>query len=68
MPSTKVTVMRYNGETWELVGMKGFSAGPTTYVSLVISDGIPYVAYIDGATEFGAATVMKFNGESWESV
>jgi len=69
----KATVMKYtgNGATgWEAVGTAGFSAGQTYYTSLVFDNGIPYVAYRDGANG-GKATVMKYTGNGatgWEAV
>jgi len=66
--STKATVMKFNGTSWETVGTAGFSAGAAEYISLALdSGGIPYVAYPDGANST-KATVMKFNGASWETV
>jgi hypothetical protein len=59
---SKTTVMKFNGTSWELVGTAGFSA-MASYQSLVIDNGIPYVAFSEYYTK-----MMKFNGTSWEYV
>jgi len=59
----KVTVMKYSTttESWDIVGILGFSAGTSTDISLAIdSNNTPYVAYRDGGTS-NAATVMKYS-------
>jgi hypothetical protein len=64
----KVTVMRFNGAIWEVVGSAGFSAGSVVYLQLVLnSSDTPYVAYQDGGNGF-KATVMRFNGSDWEAL
>ncbi|MGV8118949.1 MAG: hypothetical protein AB2L14_04205 [Candidatus Xenobiia bacterium LiM19] len=68
--SSKATVMRFNGTSWETVGIAGFSAGIASYSSLVIHEGIPYVAYRD-ENYSGKAVVMKFTDSSptkWEAL
>jgi uncharacterized repeat protein (TIGR03803 family) len=66
--SSKATVMKWNGATWETVGSAGFSQGETGYTSLVLdSNNLPYVVYIDAANSY-KATVMKWNGATWETV
>ncbi len=60
----KCTVMMYNGSTWNPVGNPGFSSfpiGPTT--SLYVSNGIPYVAYVENGI-----TVKMYNGTNWVTV
>lgn len=62
----KACVRKFNGTNWEAVGNQGFSTGATTFVSLLISNGIPYVAYKDDASANGQrATVKKFDGTNW---
>jgi len=59
--SSKATVMKYNGSTWELVGSAGFSAGQAEYLSLAIApDGLPVVAYSDISNSY-KSTVMKYS-------
>jgi hypothetical protein len=66
-----ITVMKYDGNNWVMVGSPRFS-GPAAYgFSLFIdkSDGTPYVSYQDGSAGVdNKATVMKFNGTNWEPV
>lgn len=47
---------------WEFEGSFGFSAGAPYSPSLFVDNGIPYVAYGDGANG-GKATVMKYIGK-----
>jgi hypothetical protein len=55
------TVKKYVGGLWVDVGTPGFSAAIPSDISLVIGlEGVPYVAYSDGAP--GRATVMMFVG------
>ena len=64
----KATVMKFNGSSWETVGIAGFSVGEAVNTTIAInSSGTPYVAYMDVAND-NKATVMKFNGSSWETV
>ena len=61
----EATVMKFNGSTWECVGIPAFSAGNANYITLALDNAVPYVAY---QNESNKATVMKFNGSTWESV
>jgi hypothetical protein len=64
----KITVMKYAGNSWSVVGGMGFSAGAAGFVSLAFDpDGTPYVAYQDGGAG-NEATVMKFDGSLWGEV
>jgi hypothetical protein len=40
--------MKRNGTDWKSVGNKGFSDGSTKFNSLVVDNGTPYVAYVEG--------------------
>ena len=62
----KATVMKYNGSTWENVGLAGFSAGAVGFITLQVKDSVPYVAFEDGSCS-GRPTVMKYDG-NWELV
>ena len=45
--SKKATVVKYDGENWNLVG-EAASMGDASYISIAISDnGTPYIAYRD---------------------
>lgn len=63
---TVVTVMKFNGSAWVLVGAAGFA---TSYgyglISLIVSSGTPYIGFIDGSSQL---QIMTFNGSSWTSV
>lgn len=62
------SVMRFNGTSWEQVGMARFSAGIAGPISFALdSTDTPYIAYADGATGWNTS-VMRFNGTSWEQV
>lgn len=65
--SSKVTVMKLNGNTWEAVGAKGFSTGTATNVSIAVFNGSPYVVFND-AGESNCLRVLKFSGISWYEV
>ncbi len=63
----KATVRKFNGSSWETVGIAGFSENQALYSSIAFSlDGTPYVGYQDGAMD--KATVKKYNGSTWETV
>jgi hypothetical protein len=61
----KVTVMKYDGSAWSVVGTPGFSSGGSAYaISLAVAGGVPYVVYEDDADSY-KATVMKYDGSAW---
>ncbi|MFI5305441.1 MAG: hypothetical protein ACHQYP_11695, partial [Nitrospiria bacterium] len=55
----KITVMKFNGKKWVLVGEAGFSPGGADFISLAFSGSTPYVAYRN-ASNRGRVTVMKY--------
>lgn len=58
--SSKATVKKFNGTSWEIVCTAGFSAEEVYHVSLAIdSNNVPYVAYEDVYNSY-KVTVMKF--------
>ncbi len=60
--------MKFNGNSWEYVGSKGFSAGEAFYTNIALNtNNTPYVVYSDDGNS-RKATVMRFNGSSWEYV
>jgi hypothetical protein len=65
--SNKLSVVKYNGVSWELVGSAGFSGGYASGISLDFSStNVPYVAFNDGNLGTnGLAVVRRFNGTSW---
>ncbi|MEQ8226284.1 MAG: hypothetical protein ABRQ37_28470, partial [Candidatus Eremiobacterota bacterium] len=59
----KATVKKFDGTNWVTVGTAGFSAGQANWLSISVSNGIPYVGYDD--SENGSSSikpsVMKFS-------
>jgi formylglycine-generating enzyme required for sulfatase activity len=50
---------------WEYVGAPGFTAGLANCVSLSISNGTPYVGYVDASNQI---IVKKYSGTVWQSI
>ena len=66
--NSRAAVKKFNGNSWELVGIDGFSENAAYYESIVLDQkGTPYVAFQDFKYNYGA-TVMKFDGNSWVNV
>ncbi|MEO9806366.1 MAG: cadherin repeat domain-containing protein [Reichenbachiella sp.] len=65
--SAKLTVMKYDGSDWVLVGTPGFSTGAASYITLRFNNDIPYVAYQDDGNGSGV-TVAKFETSDWSVV
>ncbi|MBC5774358.1 Ig-like domain-containing protein [Pontibacter sp. KCTC 32443] len=64
----RLTVYKFIGNSWVMVGAAGFSAGVAYNPSLKLNaNNVPYVAYQDGGSA-GKVTVMKYNGTDWENV
>jgi hypothetical protein len=60
--------MKFDGTSWVHVGIAGFSAGQSHWISLVISpSGQPYVAYTYATGEW-MFMVMKFDGINWLNI
>ncbi len=60
------TVMRWNGSDWEVVGSRGFTAEPVSFIKIIVSPGgTPYVAY---KTEMNGMVVEMFNGLDWVEI
>ncbi len=66
--SSKATMMKYSGSSWETVGNPGFTPGEiNSYLSFTLDSlDTPYIAYKDVVYSSGAGVAMKFNGTSWE--
>jgi hypothetical protein len=68
LENSKATVKKFNGTTWELVGISGFSPNQANYISLAInSQNIPYIVYSD-ASIANKVSVQKFENNSWNYV
>jgi Secretion system C-terminal sorting domain len=65
--NNKLTVMSFNGTSWEILGTPGFTATIVDNNSslAVDSNGVPYVCYED---IYHQTTVMKFISNQWQSV
>lgn len=62
-----ITALNVEAQTWQNVGMPGFSIGTAFDQSIAVNNGTPYVAYKDAANG-NKTTVMKYNGTDWEVV
>lgn len=68
--NNRVSVAKYNGSAFVLVGATGVSAvtKAASNTSLAFDkDGVPYVKYTGGETA-SRVSVQKFNGAAWEMV
>ncbi len=64
----KVTVMKFNGGSWEAVGNTGLLPANDWHASMALSStGYPYIAASD-STQNGRTTVKRFTGTSWINV
>lgn len=69
--SNQITVMKWSGDSWELVGPKGFTEYPVVNISFELdSNDMPYVAYYDANNTVNGdkASSMRYNGTTWEIV
>jgi hypothetical protein len=65
--SNQLTVKRYNGTNWVVVGTAGFTTGLPDNITIALDGlGTPYVAYRDYTTYL--MHVMKFDGTAWVSL
>lgn len=65
--SNYMSVLKYSGRTWEVLGSRGFSECEFDWSSMHAYNGTPYVIYAaDG--DGHPLTCKKFNGDSWETV
>lgn len=67
----KLTVKKYDGTSWVLVGTPGFSnIGPVKSIAMAVNkNNVPYVAYQEqGSPATYRAAVRKFDGTAWVSV
>ncbi|WP_309641441.1 T9SS type A sorting domain-containing protein [Flavobacterium sp.] len=66
--SFRISVAKFNGSAWELVGLANFSGRTYTEFDFKInSANVPYVAYRGGNSlaDNPRCSVMKFNGTAW---
>jgi hypothetical protein len=62
--SNKLTVRRFNGSTWSILGTAGISVGAVSHCAIAVSGNVVYVAYSE-ATSGNRLRVMRYNGSSW---
>jgi hypothetical protein len=62
----KVSVMEFNGTTWEYLGGAGISGGNVYQTRILVHNSEPYIGYFDESD--GNIHVKKWNGTTWESV
>jgi PKD repeat protein len=61
----KISVYKFDGTSWSLVGKHGFARGWISQTALAISpEGEPYVTFMDVDND-EYTSVMKFNGVRW---
>lgn len=63
----KITVMKFNGASWESLGIAGYVDNRYPISLALDGQNVPYVAYRDVEQE-GRATVKKYDGTTWQSV
>lgn len=67
--SQKLSVRKFNGTNWEIVGSLGFTTDPISYPSISIdNNNVPYVAFKNAYYNNHKANAVKFNGSSWVPV
>jgi len=63
-----LTVMRYNGTSWDTLGPRAFSNRSPTNISIAVDKhNTPYVLFQDYIYDL-AATVLRYDGTSWAPV
>jgi hypothetical protein len=66
--NSRLTVKKFNGTSWQTLGVPGFTAGSVSFVQVAVSpSGTPYVTFYDGAQD-GKAAVLAYNGTAWQPV
>ncbi len=65
-----VTVMKFNGVSWEGVGAQGFVQTEQQELSLQVYNGMPYVAIVEPAIglDINKTSVLRFDGSGWDYV
>jgi hypothetical protein len=64
----KLTVLKFDGASWSIVGSPAFSIGSAQFYSITFGlSGSPYVAYADNGVS-NKTVVKKFDGASWQTI
>jgi hypothetical protein len=66
--SNSLSVMKYDGTSWTLVGQPGFSGGFGTFDFKISNVGEMYIAYSSPGSGSGGITVMKYANGTWANV
>lgn len=64
--SNKLTVRRFNGSSWSILGTAGISTGAVSNCAIAVSGNIVYVAYSDESSS-NRLRVMLYNGNTWSN-
>ncbi len=62
--SNKLTVMRYNGVNWSLLGTAGISTGAVENISIVAAGTEVYCSFTDLSAS-NRLTIFRWNGTTW---
>ncbi len=64
-----MTVQRYSGTQWEVIGSEGVSDGPVCEIDIDVYGDVIYAAFKDADTEDpGAPSVMQYSGSTWSYI
>lgn len=67
--SQKLSVIKFNGSSWETVGSSFFSSETANAPKIDFdNNNVPYVVFDDFVESKNKLSVMKFNGTTWELV
>jgi hypothetical protein len=62
--TNRAIVKKFNGSSWENVGGSAVSANTADYISFVVDNNIPYIAFQDVTDEL-AIVVKRLDGSVW---
>ena len=63
-----ISLMKYNGSTWQYVGASNFTPYTHSVQDLAILNGVPYISILESVNSTTKLVVMKFDGTSWQYV
>ncbi len=65
--NNNMTVQRYSGSQWEVLGTQGVTDGPVCEIDIDEYGGVIYAAYKDADIDsLGGPSVMQYSGSSWD--
>ena len=65
--TNRAIVKKFNGTTWENVGGDAVSANTADYISFVVDNNVPFIAFQDTTDEL-AIVVKRLDGSTWTNV